>query len=883
MPISAYPVFEHLAGGRTGATDSELAHPELPTQTQPTDTTMASKANLKSSGREAALARRRALSTQGKQGQRKTAPERTRNAPAKPAAAPAPARTSQPEPAAPVLPRAPSAVSRPAPARRATTGAPSPSQTSRALARQRRSAMAQAGRKAVRSKDRVRTSDELSGAKASSAPAEKKAGCNCGCNGNRKDEARSVSDLSQFAHQPGAPRPSAGLGNGRNGNGKTMRNKRTDAALSAKPAGRMLSLARRAALSSRGKAASNTPQSVASLARQANPKLSGRELAQKVRAQRAANGGAGERKSAPAGRVRPTRTGALAGATDQPWKVGVTETSHGQRVTGTRVGRSVKTTGDEPSTCRAVTGTEYMGAEIFREFCQTEPQPGIDKVRVTSTSHGQRVTGNEVGRSSKVTGDEPGTCKNVTGTEYLAPSQYQAFCETKPEPGPRRIGFGQTAGGRPVSGNMVGRSARVTGDEHGSDVRPTGTQYTSPSDIGKELMSRDEKVPPKVGSSTTLSGGTVTGTRVGRSERVTGDEPGSCRSITGDEYIDLNQYQAFCESKPQPEPPKVGQSVTNKGHRISGTQTGRSGKVTGDEPGTCKAITGTPYAGLEQADSWCEPAQKREIQARTRPLASTPGPAMTGMQPGIDPARGGKLTGAAKGACEPVTGTPYVGADQFAAACADEGQGNGAMPGHADFPQFLDAGDAVANQSAPAAAASGPAGPIPGGRFSVQSPARAAFEARQRGGVTGTAYESGGHITGPFGMAAGKITGTEQFRFDSKRPRQDLLTPAPSAAGNGGDEAAESNGGANPRITGEGQTAGPKVTGDDWERNERVTGTEGSSARRRNPTRPGPMSAMPALERKRNEDVPQPTSPVTGSIGSTERGALVTYSGGARG
>ena len=37
---------------------------------------------------------------------------------------------------------------------------------------------------------------------------------------------------------------------------------------------------------------------------------------------------------------------------------------------------------------------------------------------VTSTSAGNKVTGNEVGRSEKVTGDEPGTCKNVTGTEY---------------------------------------------------------------------------------------------------------------------------------------------------------------------------------------------------------------------------------------------------------------------------------------------------------------------------------------------------------------------------------------------------------------------------------------------------------------------------------
>jgi hypothetical protein len=881
MPISAYPVFEHLAGGNTGAADSQLAHPKLPTQTQPTDTNMASKANLKSSGREAALARRRALSNRGKQGQRKTAPERTRGVPAKAAAsAPAPqpaAAAPQPAPRAASTPAASmSAAPRQAPARRATAASPSPSQSSRALARQRRAALAQAGRKAVRSKDRVRTPGEM--AAAASAPAEKSGGCKCGCKGERQEAAKRDLDLSQFAHQPGAPRQSASLGNG---NGKSTRNKRADAALGVKPAGRMLSLARRQALSGRGKAASNTPKSVASLARQANPKLSGRELAQKVRAARASNGGAGEPKSQPSGRVRPTRTGALAGAADQPWKVGVTETSHGQRITGTRVGRSAKATGDEPSTCRTVTGTEYLGAEIFREFCQTEPQPGIDKVRITATSHGNRVTGNEVGRSPRVTGDEPGTCKNITGTEYLAPSQYEAFCQTKPEPGPRRIGFGESAGGRPVSGNMVGRSGKVTGDELGSEIRPTGTQYTSPSEIGKELMARDEQVPPKVGTSVTLSGGTVTGTRVGRSERVTGDEPGSCRNVTGDEYIDLNQYQIFCQTKPQPEPPKVGQSTTNKGHRISGTQTGRSGRVTGDEPGTCKAVTGTPYAGLEQADSWCEPSQKREIQARTRQLAATPGPRMTGIQPGIDPARGGKLTGAAKGACEPLTGTPYVGADQYAAACAAEGQGNGALPGHSDFPQLIDATDSAGAQLG------GRAAEAPWQRFSVQSPARAAAQAKQHGPVTGINYESGGHITGPFGMASGKITGTEQFRFDSKRPRPDLLKPAPmapgAAAGSGDDPIAEGAAAATLRVTGEGQSAGGKVTGDDWERGDRVTGTEGRSARRRNPTRPGPMGAMPLVERKRNEEVPQPTSPVTGSVGSTERGALVTYSGGARG
>ena len=157
----------------------------------------------------------------------------------------------------------------------------------------------------------------------------------------------------------------------------------------------------------------------------------------------------------------------------------------------------------------------------------------------------------------------------------------------------------------------------------------------------------------------------MTGTRVGRSERVTGDEPGSCRNITGDDYIGKEQYGTFCAATPEPGDYKVGVSSTQKGSAVSGTLTGRSGKVTGDEPGTCKAITGTPYAGAEQYRSYCAPEQAQQAAARTPARNATPGSVMTGLQPGI----GGTLTGAEKGACENVSGTPYVGADQFAAAC----------------------------------------------------------------------------------------------------------------------------------------------------------------------------------------------------------------------
>ena len=516
--------------------------------------------------------------------------------------------------------------------------------------------------------------------------------------------------------------------------------------------------------------------------------------------------------------------------------MGVTETSHGQQVTGTIVGRSVKTTGDEPSTCRTITGTEYMGADIFREFCQAEPPAAPSKVRVTSTSHGRFVTGTEVGRSPKVTGDEPGICKRVTGTDYLSADQLQSFCGTGAEPTPTRITVSHTAKGKPVTGNNVGRSPKVTGDEPGAARELTGTQVMEPG---------NGAYPSKVGVTETVRGGQVTGTLVGRSERVTGDEPGACRNVTGDDYIGAEQFQQFCGTKPEPQDAKVGLSRTLKGKTVSGTMTSHSPKITGDEPGLCKAITGTPYAGAEQYRDYCEPEQAQLAEARAPARRATPGPVMTGIQPGIN----GKMTGAEKGACEPLTGTPYVGADQFAQACPTAP----AEPGSPDFPQTL--------------------GEAPWGQFSVEPPSHAAAVAREPHGVTGTQYERG-QITGPFDKASGKVTGTEEFRFGRGAPAQ-ASTPEPAPMVDGR---------VKPRVSGEGMDAGPRITGDDWDRGDRVTGTEGMSAVRRNPTRRperGATSAM--LPPKRNEEVAEPVSKVTGGSGNTEKGALITYSGGARG
>jgi hypothetical protein len=510
------------------------------------------------------------------------------------------------------------------------------------------------------------------------------------------------------------------------------------------------------------------------------------------------------------------------------------------------VGRSRDVTGDEASTCRNVTGTEYMGADIFREFCQAEPAKAPRRTGVSPTTGGNRVTGNKVGRSPKVTGDEPGTCKNVTGTQYLGANLQEAFCGIKPQQGnsqgPSIISAAETRGGKRVTGNNVGRSGKVTGDELGAERTLTGTQYMQ---LGEPAP---KAAPSKVGTSATLRGGAVTGTMVGRHAAMTGDEAGSCRNVTGDDYIGQEQYGQFCDGVPTRKERKVGVSATLGGERITGTMTGRAPRVTGDEPGTCKAVTGTPYAGAEQYGDYCEPSQAGPAKARMQGSKRMFGSVMTGIQPSV----GGKTTGDERGACEPVTGTPYLGADQVAGACPAAP----AEPGSPDFPQPLEA--------------------APWGEFSVLPPAHAAQVAHTPiSGVTGSTYE-GGRITGPFGMATGKVTGTEEARF-GRGGRSLVEARAPV-------EATMVSGRVKSRITGEGQDAGTKITGDDWDRGDRVTGTEGTSALARNPSRRGPTMPMAAAMAKgRPEGVPEPVSKVTGGSGNTEKGALITYSGGARG
>lgn len=579
-----------------------------------------------------------------------------------------------------------------------------------------------------------------------------------------------------------------------------------------------------------------TPSAVIEYARPAAIQADSLSAARQRRMEQSLKGRGDAPPCRPCGRIRP-----------EPQKVETGTTLSGSTVTGNQVERTSRITGTESGNCRTVTGTEYIGAEQYGEFCDNLPEPTPAKVATTSTSRGRRVTGTEVGRSTRVTGDESGTCKRVTGTEYLAAEQAGEFCGNTPEPRPEKTVSGMTAKQNAVTGSDIARKNRVTGTESGASKAITGTTYADSGNRGAE-----GDAPKKVETRRTSAGATVSGTLPGRSSKLTGDEPGACKRVTGSDYVNTEEFVSFCRAEPYLPPAKVGKSLTLKGQDVSGTQVGRSGKITGDEYGACKPVTGTSYIGADQYAEFCAARSAAEAINRARLGRS---PDLTGTQPGPDE----KMTGNERGECQDVSGTPYVGEGQYAAAC---GRSPMALHYRSRGPEGSQAAAGITGNAMDAAA------PRTASGFSVTSPARTA-QSSETSRITGSAYGSSGRITGPLARATGLVSGTPEFRY--REESAVFAAPAPAAP-----EPAE-------RITGEGRER--RITGDAWDRGDRVTGTEGHSATRRNPTMRGDARGNSKNARAfREVETPEPTpSRITGSSGNASGGATVTLSGGARG
>ena len=533
---------------------------------------------------------------------------------------------------------------------------------------------------------------------------------------------------------------------------------------------RKLCQERRRALSNQGKMTEKTQKMRVS----ATSGLRGRAAAQARRAELCENGCTRD----------PARDSSGA-------KVEFGTTLTGNEVSGTQVERTSKVTGTETGSCRAITGTEYIGAEQYGKLCLSTPAAAPAKVNVGSTSWGQRISGIDVDRSVKVTGDESGSCKAVTGTEYLSADKFESFCATKLALAPAKVGLSITLTGKNVTGTEEGRGVAVTGDESGAcNSKLTGSQYDQDSST-KSACRNGSSAPHKVGVMRTWHDQQVSGTTVEHSSKVTGDEYGGCQMISGTEYIGPEQYVAFCDKERQAASRAL---MTSRGAQtgmlLSGTRVDLGNKVTGTEQGESLVLSGTPYSGPHQRVS--------QRGANNNPHPLTRGPANAPRE----------------------TEPPQIHTVQ--------------------------------------------------GNFSITTPARSARDS-ELSRITGTAYGAVGRITGPVNLAAGLVSGTPEFRY------QDSVVPPVMAPVQVVDEARS-------RLTGDGREGGFAITGAAWRRNESVTGTEGASTRR-NPTLRGEQrgALIGASQLKDRERPELAVSRITGSSGNDAKGSAITYSGGARG
>ncbi len=452
------------------------------------------------------------------------------------------------------------------------------------------------------------------------------------------------------------------------------------------------------------------------------------------------------------------------------------------------------------------------------------------KVTASPTYGGMAVTGGRIAAGALVTGAEAGGALPVSGSQYVPAD----LAPTTAAPGPK-VGLARTAGGQTVSGTMVRSAVTITGDEAGEHLAVTGeadqkliddmtprpttihrsAQFPRRADphgataVGTRLGGVVGPSTPAL--ETSIGGLAVTGTAVGRSARVTGDEAGAGRLLTGDQY-QTSAEGAVVRGRIDPVTgAKVSQSTTWRGQRVTGPAFEHRGNVTGDEPGLRGALTGTPYLGpSNDSHAGGSTAEVSRLEPRTGGVAVS----------GDVPEHTESVTGTARGQGHSITGSAYHDTMR-------------------------------------------PSEPVPGA-WSGGSPFPGALARRGRP-PEDEAVESSERVTGSFAVAQGMVTGNNEFLFRARVDRSDVKAASV--------------------VTGEGSSTGPTVTGSAWTAHDRVTGTEGYIASGRNPSeRSGRPHGWAGAGKFRDRGTPGDSRLlVTGQSGATEtRGASVTLSGGAR-
>jgi len=486
------------------------------------------------------------------------------------------------------------------------------------------------------------------------------------------------------------------------------------------------------------------------------------------------------------------------------------ELARARRVEMSRRGR-----GDQPPT--AASRPPRRGKIVYAE-----------KVPASPTHAGQVVTGIRIGQGRQTTGDEKGATLPVSGTQYIAADGGAPIRSAGP-----KVGLARTPAGLVVSGTLVRSNVRVTGDEAGSSIAITGESDQGLQDDLTPRAADGAYVSSQFHRQVDPHGHSVFGTNLGRSAAAVGSRDRGSRS------------------------PAV--ESTEAGRTITGSAVGRTSRVTGDEDGVCRHVTGNQYLTPARAQAECggqgggtSPAALVGTErpdpvtgAKVRVAQTWGQQRVSGTDLEYDP----KVTGDAAGTCQAVTGTPYQGPKTVHEWCE---------PAQAEA--------ALAQRSRSAAFANAQAAPAPAG--TAVAPERPAWLPPTPWSAPARVPRDKREITGSFASRPSRLTGNTEFLY---RPR----TPAAS------DERP-----ARAKLTGEGNTRGTAISGHSWGEHGRVTGTDGFFASGRNASeragKPKPFAGARVFKAEARHD--EPKQLVTGLLGwSGKTAAKVTLSGGAKG
>lgn len=685
------------------------------------------------------------------------------------------------------------------------------------------------------------------------------------------------------------------------------------------PTGRSIAMARRQAMATSGKTGQQKVAQAAKIA-MSNPNqdfvsvleqgLTGRQLAMHRRAMLATQGADKSTKMAggtrPTGKVRPKSL---------PTKVEFTQTLSGQMVSGSTVDTNKSSvTGSERGECRSVTGTEYLSNDHFSRSCDIKPQANPPKVSSMSTLSNKTVTGVDAAVSSKVTGAESGACRQITGSEYWGAEHFKTQrCDSKPAARPAKVSeMNSCSANNTVTGTDVAQGSRVTGGDIGINKTITGSCYTDQRQAAKTP-------PSKVESSHTARGSSVTGSMASRSSTMTGGEAGSCRAVTGSEYLTSEDFSTCGVNKFVGNADKVVQGRSAKGLTVTGQLLDDTqGRVTGNEIRKGDRITGNQYHDRQIASFSARnggSSIKRlnaslikganALQQDTSDFPKSEGDGQNSMLSvtGHSYADNEAVTGNRKGLCQILTGDAPEVTDLMTNYC----QSN-PLPLVSSKPV---SGDLPLNNSHMTGNDRGicDGGVVTGGyRADTLVDCTISNGQSEQTSMPYASLQRNNRLTGNTSWDDGLVTGTRAFDRHASSSRQFMNVsmahtmkqlkheeqPALAVvASNANIPAVEATpavaptAAALPRLTGEGSQQGVKISGDAWANSRHVTGTEGFSSRSRNLTERGQHNSWvvgASVYKNVPKEEPKSSVKITGSSGNgANKGAVITYSGGARG